>query len=416
MSVTVKLATHGAHSISQEYERSYIRTLHLLREACFAGRKGPQDFLKSSFDPQIVHSIGAASNGFVKGAIRAYSGNHHLRIRPEDVWFAVLSQLSLYINAHAEEFRGKFVSHEGKKAPELHLRTFAEDMGKLIFTNVVNAELRGWMMPAFTTTTPDDVMVASVLMMGRTQEFCDMNTTCTCGLPSVTLLGEKSDWNKIFKKIEKLKEYGEEPAKFHKVLHPVILRFVQSFDDPTSKETINFWQRMTDSLPGGGGLSYYRGWITAFCFWGAEGKTLWKSQTINGSISKLELDGVVYHMIESDDVPPGYTSVPVKAYRNGYAIWLRMMAGSVGMRYIGDDTIQPESGWWMFEDDGGKSEEPLETSELEEQMNKMMITDEIPIREHQDLRKQIENYKVSAAERQNRLFAERYKYGDRDID
>lgn len=47
--------------------------------------------------------------------IEAYSNHCHLEIRPEDVWFAIIAQLSFYINRHAEELRGKFVPFEGEK-------------------------------------------------------------------------------------------------------------------------------------------------------------------------------------------------------------------------------------------------------------------------------------------------------------
>lgn len=368
MPVTVKPASHPASHIRSKPYDPVKSPLELLNQACFAGRKGSEGLLQSSFDPQTVRSIGASSNGFVKGAIRAYSDHHHLRIRPEDVWFAILSQLSLYINAHAEEFRGKFVSHEGKKELELiydgtrftvDFGRVAKDMGEFIEANVVDAELREWMMPAFTTTTQNDVVVASILLMGLTQKYFDFKIRLRCGLPSVTLLGERSDWELILKRIEKLKEYGEEPTEFYKLLRPVISRFVRSFDDPTSKETISFWQRIAHYIPGMSGPSYYSGWITAFCFWGAEGKTLWKPRSCSRYMGDpaLELDGVAYHLIESDDIPAGFTSVPVKVDDNGYVFMAKMVAGSIGTRYIGDDTMQPESGWWMFEDDRGQSEE-----------------------------------------------------------
>ncbi|KAK3618573.1 hypothetical protein LTR56_024565 [Elasticomyces elasticus] len=92
------------------------------------------------------------SNGFVNAGITAYSRHHHLVIRPEDIWNAVLTQLSFYINAHAEELRGQFVAHEGKKRLEVKYDSgdrytvdfadFAEKIGYLIEENVVDPELR----------------------------------------------------------------------------------------------------------------------------------------------------------------------------------------------------------------------------------------------------------------------------------
>jgi hypothetical protein len=59
-------------------------------------------------------------------------------------------------------------------------------------------------------------------------------------------------------------------------------------------------------------------------------------------------------------VPAGWTSVPVELDNNGEMINAAMVAGSVGMRILssgtelesgetGIDTVQPVSGWWMYE-------------------------------------------------------------------
>ena len=41
------------------------------------------------------------------------------------------------------------------------------DLGRLLEENVVDAGLRGWIIPDFLTTTRDDRVVASVLRWGR---------------------------------------------------------------------------------------------------------------------------------------------------------------------------------------------------------------------------------------------------------
>ena len=93
-----------------------------------------------------------SANGFVHGAILAYNEHHHLHIRPEDIWFAIISQLSFFINAHAEELRHTFVAHEGKKELKVRFESgnrysvdfglFAQLMSRLIEENVVDPELR----------------------------------------------------------------------------------------------------------------------------------------------------------------------------------------------------------------------------------------------------------------------------------
>lgn len=238
MPITIKPASHGAETV-QPNQRPVQGSLDLLKRACHRESEACQELLQSSFAHKVEDAIDPSSNGFVHGAIRAYNQHHCLHIRPEDVWFAILSQLSLFINAHAEELRGQFVAHEGKKELKLEyygtrysvdFGLFAKQMGELIEENVVDPELRQWMMPAFTTTTKHDVIIASILLMGVTQKYFDYKCCIMCGLPSVTLLGNKADWELILARLEKLKEYGEEPTQFHNLLKPVLLRFVRSFE------------------------------------------------------------------------------------------------------------------------------------------------------------------------------------------
>ena len=60
-------------------------------------------------------------NGFVGSAFFAYSQHHHLVLRPDDVWLAIVMTFANYVDAHAEEMRKSFVSHEGKKDLAVHV-------------------------------------------------------------------------------------------------------------------------------------------------------------------------------------------------------------------------------------------------------------------------------------------------------
>ena len=70
----------------------------------------------------------------------------------------------------------------------------------------------------------------------------------------------------------------------------------------------------------------------------------------------------IFPSVETDQIPPGWASVPVELYELGNTTNAAMVAGSVGMRIsssgtgvgpdskeTGLDTIQPASGWWMYE-------------------------------------------------------------------
>lgn len=180
--VTIRPVDHGANFVHQ-YHRPSNNPLDLAQTSCPKEYKQCSELLGSSFGSELESTTISASKGFVKSAIGAYNMHHHLRIRPEDVWFAVLTQLSFYINAHAEELRGKFVAHEGKKELTVDFEIgsrymidygiFATNMTLEIEKNIVDLELREWALPAFTTTTDNDLVVASVLLMGVVQKYFD---------------------------------------------------------------------------------------------------------------------------------------------------------------------------------------------------------------------------------------------------
>ncbi len=138
--------------------------------------------------------------------------------------------------------------------------------------------------------------------------------------------------------------------------------------------------------------------MTAFCFWNTKGKSLYHEERPQAPVNLhgeggdgtagCELDGVLFHCIDVQLIPLGYASVPVKADegpkgKHGTI----MLAGSVGVRVTssgdelepsprlqhmgelesdseterkgkehreqqprtGPDTIQTESGCWIFE-------------------------------------------------------------------
>lgn len=360
----------------------------LLRYACPEEYVRSKRILQSSFSTLTKEShISPDQHGFVRAVWDAYSHHHHLTLRPEDVWFAILVQFSYYVKAHAEELRSLFVAHEDKKELEvMDVGTIdTADFGRmaiwmtdLIQKNVVDPDLREWIMPAFSTTTQSDRIVAAILMMGTLQEYFDFKMSLLCGIPTVTLLGQRSDWALLLSKIEKLRLYGAEPAHFATLLKPVLSAFVASFDTPNSPDVLKFWNKCVHHQSGGSGPQYLSGWITAFCFWSKDGRPI-----VNRS--GCVLDGISFPRLDTNDIPPAFASVPVKVNDNGVEYDTVMVAGLVGIQASADgssldqktniehehhdsnqnestpdaatestknlelNSIRPVSGWWMYQ-------------------------------------------------------------------
>ncbi|RAH59395.1 hypothetical protein BO85DRAFT_448294 [Aspergillus piperis CBS 112811] len=334
----------------------------LLQESCPENARRCKQLLQSSFTSQHLaeNHISPSSNGLVHAVFQAYSYHHHLTLRPEDVWFAILSQLSFYINEHAEELRSHFVAHKGKE--EVSVTTVGTissvDFGALVVRmteaiqkKVVDPDLRTWLMPAFSTTTASDQVIAAVLIMGAMQQYFSYKAYLMCGNPTVTLLGEREDWVQLLSKLEKLPDLGTEPAQFARLLRPILTRFIISFDDPTSESIREFWGLCADRISFGSGPSYLSGWVTAFCYWDEKGRPM-----EDKGISGCELDGVQYHRVDITDIPGAFASVPMKVNDNGTEYETELVAGVIGIHAscVGDaggqqDMIQPASGWWIYE-------------------------------------------------------------------
>lgn len=392
MPVRVTPSTHTANPIKRKFAQNELQVLWATCRDDYSQRLNilQSSFSESTFPPAMLSS----ENGLVDSIIQAYSSHHHLVLRPEDIWFSILSQINIYINAHSEALRDKFVQHAGKKELEIKdigdrfsvdYGKFARQMTQLLDDNILDKEYREWIMPRFSTSALKDEVVASIIMMASMQKYFDYKLCLLCGLPSVTLLGEKSDYEQILQKLDKLPSLGREPAQFADVLRPVIKRMIRTFEDPQDESVISFWQRILDVERNGSGSSWYTGWVTAFCFWDEDGKCLYRftdyderqefsdSGPFGDRVEvrnemtfrrheqlHLMLDGVRYHGIGSNNIPPGWSKVPVTVDDNGVIIKTEMIAGSVGISCAasGDeteegkidlDTMQPETGWYIYE-------------------------------------------------------------------
>lgn len=352
MPVTIPVAKHGAREYHSGWKGSSSRDV--LNKVIGRNAWEIRGLIESSLsDARVASSqISPCNNGLVRAAFLAYIDHHHLIIRPEDIWFAVLGQFSYYVNEHAEELRHSFVSRKGKKGlilkqefpgGDIDYGSMCKNMTDLIDQNIVDPELRSWILPSFTTTTNTDQVVASVLMMGMMQKYFEyIFNPVTCGIPTITLLGEKSDYEDILRRIEKLTEYGKEPTRFAELLRPILKYCIATFSCSAASPdaaVVDFWSRIVH-YSSGSGFDSLSGWITAFSFWDEDGKCMayeyfWDNKltptTEPGHLPPAEEMIRMYHEVDPDEVPAGFVTVPVTLIiNNDPPIDTKLLAGSVG--------------------------------------------------------------------------------------
>jgi hypothetical protein len=217
------------------------------------------------------------------------------------------------------------------------------------------------LLPTFTTTTPHDRATAAMAFLGTMKEYFSYGVDFGCSFPSVTLLGERSDWADMLQRVAWFGTVGHEETTAWTVRLTKVLEYmVASFDRPDDTDVKRFWNRAVHERESNmsGGIVTVSGWLTAFCWWGADGKKLqsYSDEKLSRSgpdgYRRLTLDGVEFPVIERKRVPAGIVRVPLTLYhqdvRPGEAA---LLAGSMGMQVIEEDdetAVQPASGWWWL--------------------------------------------------------------------
>ncbi|KAG9308420.1 hypothetical protein JVU11DRAFT_11908 [Chiua virens] len=349
-------------------------------------------------DRDLMRDITPRRNGFVDTVLEAYNNHRGLIVRPDDVWLAIITQFSFFVNGHAEVLRTVFATHQGKRelavesgGNRFHMDTasMVHRMTALMESHIVDPSLRDWIMPNFTTTTPVDKTTCAIVMMGMMKDYFTYKFTLRCGIPKVTLEGSKEDWQTILFRLEHLKKYGIRTIAWYHLLRPVLARFVTAYDNPSDPDNLTFWNKIAHR-EGGSGPQWLSGWITAFCVFNERGR--WQGNTliedrirehepkkllrpadplhltpthfaavytVRERAPYLALDGFPYPTIEIQDVPSSVVCLDVTLEDNGVVMESMLIAGSVGAQICSTektelfrnglrDTVRPVSAWWYL--------------------------------------------------------------------
>lgn len=325
-----------------------------------------QDYFKTLYGSKtgpVLHSTEPVNpvkrvlpHGFVNAAIEAYNNHHHLVLRPDDVWLAIGISFANFVDAHAEQMRKIFVTHEGKIELEVvgggtiqtaNFPSLIQQMSELIEKNT-NPIIRQWMEPNFSTTTNKDRLIGNVLLMGAMKNYFTYRMSLRCGLPAVTLEGTLEDWKNIRKGAEKIKEIAASSpstiashlTKWYEILTPVLEEFIKTYEGKVDK---NFWQSIANYVGGGSGPTYLTGWINVFIPF-VDGKFLLDNKQFRNK-------EMVYGLIDKGEVASGVVQVPVIIDDNGTLYNTLFHAGSFVSSYDEKtNTMAPSFDWVMTDE------------------------------------------------------------------
>ncbi|KIM30487.1 hypothetical protein M408DRAFT_328069 [Serendipita vermifera MAFF 305830] len=369
MPVTFTVAGHPAQSIpltpAISSAQAFAADIRMRVDRRLPQRHADGTRLLSTCLSGSLEQINPSKNGFVDACITAYSQHHHLEIRPDDVWAAIITQFSFYVNAHAEELRDSFVPTQKRKKLKVAVNGNAWTADYTWITkafvgtmkdNLQDKELASWILPKFTTTTKVDALCASVLMMGTLQAYFAYDVMPLCGIPTVTLKGEKKDYINILQRIDKLSSFGEETHWWAGMLRPIIQRFASAFDGEPDEQ---FWNQICHHTIERCGDEHYTGWITAFCPFDERGKWQLFTPWVPEHIGHLHIDGVNYQALSVYKIPWGFAQVDIKIIECGIPIEATFVAGLMGVKISDGPKSNSRSSLGLFQHDVNTSISPL---------------------------------------------------------
>jgi hypothetical protein len=196
----------------------------------------------------------ARMNGFLRAVHEAYSNHYGLVISPDDIWLAIAQGFSNHVNANAEALRKQFVKHEGKEEIKVRRDLFVKgspgndwegcfsEFSQCI-SDAIGEDKRSLLVSDFSTTKALHRAVSEVTMMNTLKAYFNYVVYTKCGIPTITLTGDKADWEHLDEKVCKLKQFQCE--KWANNLLDVISYFIQAYNGNEHKE---FWTNIYMAL------------------------------------------------------------------------------------------------------------------------------------------------------------------------
>jgi hypothetical protein len=146
-------------------------------------------------------------NNYLSYLQTCWSKHYGVIISPDIIWQLVLSEISGHIKNHSEDYRYLFTKSDDKVKisvptadPELiDLNLITKELKKLVPTNI------DIFIPEFTTTTQPAKLAFMATFADAMTPYYNYSMYC-CGIPKVSIIGDKEDWDKISLNLTTLKD------------------------------------------------------------------------------------------------------------------------------------------------------------------------------------------------------------------
>lgn len=253
----------GLEVIQEEYPRRHYPPTVTIRGMLQAMQIHESDFnVVGHGIPDSIQYMG--EDAFFRTMVRAYAYHRPLVLSPDMIWLLISQSFGEFVSKNAEQLRSQIVSHEGQKEIKVYSKHELLTDKDVDWDDIFNqfeqqlaantkANIAKTITADFTTTGRTERIASQITLMSAVKEYFKYVVGYTvCGIPSITLQGTVTDWEKVLKKTQALEQFGM--GWWTKQLEPILEEFVKAASGhPNSK----FWkdivmQDRPDRLRGGG--------------------------------------------------------------------------------------------------------------------------------------------------------------------
>jgi len=170
-----------------------------------------------SSDDMEKQVINKGYNSLYASILSSFNDHMPLVLSPDMIWLQILQQLAIHVGENPEKLRKKFVDFEGKKVLIVRRDGFVKGENNPwdnTFPEFAE-QIRGYigdenynsMILQFSTTTPVTQAAQEVALMDCMKSYFDYLARTMCGIPQITLEGERNDWQIVLDKANNLAKY-----------------------------------------------------------------------------------------------------------------------------------------------------------------------------------------------------------------
>lgn len=258
---------------------------------------------------------------------RAYGRHYGVVLSPEILWYTLLSELTLLIAERPDYFRSLFTTKaEGKTNITVH-----KGASLALPIDQIAAKLRllvpdgfaDWFLPEFSTSTLRSNFATQAAFADAVSPYYSYSMKC-CGLPSVTLLGSKEDWEKLLAHWMYIGEVFNCEEDYFSTVSGIIFSVIRQYDEVDKQflQDIFYSERC-----GSGSDTEVHGWWTKL--YRDQPDSLRKAANFSSHIAKVK-----YKDLDTD-------------------LNYQMING-IFSSYIVEDILVPEFSMVVYEDKGTK--------------------------------------------------------------